>query len=170
MIKTTDKYAFFYTEWPSNFAKTHFRWSAFGEEHEFFCTEQAFMWAKAKFFNDEETAKKILAEEAEPMVCKNLGRQVKNYDDAKWDAVRYDYMLKVNIEKYLQDELLQKKILDPKFDGKTFVEASPTDLIWGVGLRQSDPSIEDNKNWRGRNLLGKAVTEARNEILNRLNA
>lgn len=165
MIKTTDKYAFFYTEWPSNFAKTHFKWSAFSEEHEFFCTEQAFMWAKAKFFNDEDTAKKILAEEVDPMVCKSLGRQVKNYDDAKWNAVRYDYMLKVNIEKYLQDELLQKKILDSKFDGKTFVEASPTDRIWGCGLSVSDPKILNEKNWTGRNLLGKVITEVRKNIL-----
>ena len=53
MIKITDKYAFFYTEWPSNFMKTSFIWEAFGEKHKFFCTEQAFIWAKAKYFNDE---------------------------------------------------------------------------------------------------------------------
>ena len=50
MIKLTDKHAFFYTEWPSNFWRTKFTWKAFGEEHEFFCTEHAFMWAKAKIF------------------------------------------------------------------------------------------------------------------------
>lgn len=169
MIKTTDKYAFFYTEWPSNFANTHFKWCAFGEEHEFFCTEQAFMWAKAKHFGDEETAKAILSEDSDPMTCKSLGRMVQNYNDQEWDKVRYDYMLKVNIEKYWQDEVLQKKIIDPKFDGLTFVEASPTDRIWGVSLKQSDPSIEDSKNWRGQNLLGKVLTEARAEIINRLN-
>lgn len=168
MIKITDKYAIFYTEWPSNFCKTHFKWSAFGEEHDFFCTEQAFMWAKAKYFKDEEIAEKILAEEVEPMVCKMLGREVKNYDDAAWEKVRYDMMLKPNIERFWQDQVLRKKIIDKKFDGLTFVEASPWDKIWGVGLRMNDPKIIDERNWHGRNLLGKVITEARVEILNRL--
>ena len=167
-LVVTDKHVFFYTEWPSNFTKTSFVWEAFGESHHFFCTEQAFMWAKAKHFGDDEIAEKILAEEDNPMVCKSLGRQIKNYNDQEWSKVRYDYMLKVNIEKYWQDEVLQKKIIDPKFDGLTFVEASPTDRIWGVCLRQSDPSIEDSKNWKGQNLLGKVVTEARAKILKSL--
>lgn len=170
MLRVTDKHVFFWSEWPSNFCKTHFKWEAFGEEHEFFCTEQAFMWAKAKFFKDEETAKKILAEETEPMVCKHLGREVKNYVDSEWEKVRYDMMLKPNIERFWQDKLLQKKIIDPKFDGLTFVEASPYDKIWGVGLKQDDPKIDDERNWRGRNLLGKVITETRDEILKRLAA
>ena len=165
MIRLTDKYAIFYTEWPSNFCKTHFKWKCFSEEHEFFCTEQAFMWAKAKFFKDEETAKKILAEEVEPMVCKSLGRQVKNYDDVAWEKVRYEMMLKPNIERFLQDQVLQNKIIDPRFDGLMFVEASPWDRIWGCGLSMSDPKILDEKNWTGRNLLGKVITEVRKNIL-----
>ena len=170
MIKCTDKFAFFYTEWPSNFCTTHFKWKAFNEEHDFFCTEQAFMWAKAKFFKDEDIAKKILAEEIEPMVCKALGRQVSNYDDKEWDKVRYEMMLKPNIERFWQDLVLQKKLIDPKFDGLTFVEASPSDKIWGVGLKMDDPRIVDERNWLGKNLLGKVITEARVEILNRLNS
>lgn len=170
MIKCTNKFAFFYTEWPSNFCKTHFKWNAFNEEHDFFCTEQAFMWAKAKFFKDEDIAKRILAEEIEPMVCKSLGRQVANYDDKAWDKVRYEMMLKPNIERFWQDLVLQKKIINPKFDGLTFVEASPIDKIWGIGLKMDDPRIDDERNWLGKNLLGKVITEARVEILNRLNS
>lgn len=168
MMKLTDKYAFFYTEWPSNFCKTSFVWEAFGEKHRFFCTEQAFMWAKAKHFRDEETAEKILAEETDPLTCKYLGRMVKNYDDSAWEKVRYDMMLKPNIERFWQDEILRKKIIDPKFDGLTFVEASPIDRIWGIGRGMNDPKIDDERNWRGRNLLGKVITEARAETLKSL--
>lgn len=64
-MKITDKHIFFYTEWTSNFAKTKFIWEAFGEKHEFFCTEQAFMWAKAMYFNSLAEAKEILKTEAE---------------------------------------------------------------------------------------------------------
>jgi hypothetical protein len=33
-----------------------------------------------------------------------------------------------------------------------------------------DPRIDDERNWLGKNLLGKVITEARVEILNRLNS
>ena len=165
MIKCTDKFAFFYTEWPSNFAKTSFTWEAFGEKPTFFCTEQAFMWAKAKYFGDETSSLKIIAEQKSPMACKQLGRLVENYDDKKWSLVRYSFMHDVNYEKYKQDLELRAKLLNPQFDNKTFVEASPTDRIWGVGLAQDDPKIEDERNWRGQNLLGKVITQVRAEII-----
>ena len=88
MIKCTDKHVFFYTEWPSNFCETNFKWEAFGEKPTFFCTEQAFMWAKAKYFGDDTSALKIIAEQKSPMACKLFGRLVENYDDKRWSLVR----------------------------------------------------------------------------------
>jgi predicted NAD-dependent protein-ADP-ribosyltransferase YbiA (DUF1768 family) len=41
------------------------------------------------------------------------------------------------------------------------VEASPDDKIWGIGLSFNDPNIEDPNCWRGLNLLGFALMEAR---------
>ena len=171
MLKVTDKHVFFYTEWPSNFCKTRFTWEKFGEKHEFFCTEQAFMWAKAKFFKDEDTAAKILAVSSgtrDPLTCKLLGREVKGYDDSSWDTVRYQMMLEPNIERFKQDRNLRSKISDPAFEGKVFVEASPFDGIWGIKLGMETPIEKlDNENlWQGRNLLGKVITEVREAIIN----
>ena len=167
MIRITDKHAFFYTEWPSNFKDTSFTWEAFGESHHFFCTEQAFMWAKAKYFGDEETAKEILKPKSEgnnPMWCKQCGRWVNGYDDAEWNLVRYSFMLEVNMCKYTQDKKLQAKLLDPQFDGKLFVEASPTDKIWGIGFAQNE-APDDESLWKGQNLLGQVVTNVRKTII-----
>ena len=160
MIKITDKYAFFFKEWPSNFKSADFEWEYMGEKHKFFCTEQAFMWAKAMKFGDVTTAVKILNAD-NPMLCKMYGREVENYVEGEWEEARYEIMRDVNLEKYRQNSDLREKLLDPKFDGKTFVEASPYDRIWGVGLAQDDPAIDDEYNWKGRNLLGKAITEVR---------
>jgi hypothetical protein len=44
------------------------------------------------------------------------------------------------------------------------VEASPIDNIWGVGLAADDPRILDEKNWTGRNLLGKSIMDVRSMI------
>ena len=162
MIRLTDKHAFFYTEWPSNFWRTKFTWKAFGEEHEFFCTEQAFMWAKAKYFGDNDSAAKIL-EADDPLKCKQLGRLVKGYDDKQWSLVKYSFMRDVNFEKYSQDIKLKEKLLDSAFDGKEFVEASPTDRIWGIGFAQVD-APDDESQWLGQNLLGKVITQVRAEL------
>lgn len=162
MIKYTDKHAFFYTEWPSNFWRTKFTWKAFGEEHEFFCTEQAFMWAKAKYFGDSASAAKILKAD-DPMKCKQLGRLVKGYDDKQWCLVRYSFMHDANFEKYSQDIKLKEKLLDSVFDGKEFVEASPTDCVWGIGFCQANAPDDESK-WLGQNLLGKVLTQVRAEL------
>jgi ribA/ribD-fused uncharacterized protein len=48
--------------------------------------------------------------------------------------------------------------------GKKLVEGSPSDIIWGVGIAKDDPVILDEANWRGQNLLGRALMQVRQEI------
>ena len=48
---------------------------------------------------------------------------------------------------------------------KTLVEASPLDRIWGIGLSADDYRAKSRKTWRGKNLLGEALTEVRNEFI-----
>ena len=43
-------------------------------------------------------------------------------------------------------------------------EASPLDLVWGIGLRADDPRAKDTRQWRGKNLLGEALSAVREEI------
>jgi ribA/ribD-fused uncharacterized protein len=86
---------------------------------------------------------------------------VKPFDTEKWAKVRYNIMIQVNVEKYRQNPDLLEKLLDPRFDGKTFVEASPVDGIWGILMPMGANGIDDEANWRGQNLLGKAITTVR---------
>ena len=44
------------------------------------------------------------------------------------------------------------------------VEASPYDLIWGVGLGEHHPDITDKSKWRGQNLLGQALMKVRDTL------
>jgi len=55
--------------------------------------------------------------------------------------------------------------LDPKFDNKKFVEASPIDKIWGIGLDENNDLILDPNNWKGLNYLGEIITSVRIEII-----
>lgn len=160
-MRVTDKHVFFWGEWPSNWFKCHF----VVEGNEFFNSEQYFMWVKAKTFGDEEIAEEILKKGKNPKAAKALGRKVKNYDDAVWNEKRYQVMVDANLHKYSQNEELKALLLNPELKGKHFCEASPLDKIWGLGLGENDPLIDDESNWKGLNLLGKALDEVREKLV-----
>lgn len=40
-------------------------------------------------------------------------------------------------------------------------EAAPRDRIWGIGMGKNNPLAQDPANWKGKNLLGFALMEAR---------
>lgn len=161
-MRITDEYVFFYKDWPSNFQRTKIFVKINGKQHIFTSTEQAFMYEKAMFFNDYEIANLIYHND-NPNECRKLGRQVHGYNDEKWNIVRYEIFYKYNLLKYTQDKKLQEKLLDPKFDNKIFVEASPIDKIWGIGISEdNDPEYKEHE-W-GRNFLGKIITNIRTRI------
>ena len=128
---------------------------------EFDSTEQIYMWYKAHFFNDVDTRKQLELK-LTPKQAKDLGRVVKNYQDDLWECVRFDYMVYSNYLKYTQNPDLKAKLLAT--GEKVLVEASPYDKVWGVGLLANNPLILDDKNWTGRNLLGKSIMKVRSMI------
>ena len=102
-----------------------------------------------------------IARATQPDKAKALGRAVQNYDDAVWSSVRYDKMVEVLRAKF--KEPFMRDILLRTGD-RIIVEASPYDRIWGVGLDVEDTRILDENQWRGQNLLGKALMEVRAEL------
>ena len=106
-MRVTDKHIFFWGEWPSNWFKCHFTVKHEGKVLDFFNSEQYFMWMKAITFGDDETAEKILKKGHNPKTAKALGREVKNYDDKKWNEIRYKVMVDANYFKYSQSEELK---------------------------------------------------------------
>jgi ribA/ribD-fused uncharacterized protein len=68
--------------------------------------EQAMMFGKAVTFGDFESADKIYATE-NARTQKELGRQVKNYNDEIWSAIRLKWVTLVNYNKFSQHEDLK---------------------------------------------------------------
>jgi len=126
------------------------------------CAEQYMMHQKAVCFEDHEIAQKIL-ESSSPPQMKSLGRKVRNYDDSIWEKRRYEVVKTGNKLKFSQNEELKGHLFATK--GKILVEASPQDRIWGIGLGADNPLALDKSTWRGRNLLGYALTEVRDELM-----
>lgn len=131
--------------------------------HIFNCSEQLFMYFKAKYFKDDESVSLIL-EAKDPMTAKKLGRKVKGYDDSTWSNVRYQFMLAACMAKFHQNEDLKQELLNTS--GTDMVEASPLDPIWGIGLHEDDPLAWDKKSWKGTNLLGRALDLVRDKLAN----
>lgn len=126
------------------------------------CAEQYMMAEKARLFHDEEMLAAILAAK-HPKQMKEFGRKVKNFDASHWDEVCFSIVKKGNKEKFSQNEALRQFLL--KTHKRILVEASPRDRIWGIGMGKSNPDAENPMKWKGKNLLGFALTKVRDELL-----
>ncbi|QXU44235.1 NADAR family protein [Pedobacter sp. D749] len=142
--------------------------SSFVENDIIYQTAEHYMMAKkALLFHDQEIFEKILLKES-PKDVKDLGRQIRNFDVAKWDAHKYEIVKQGNLLKFSQNEDLKSFLLQTK--GKVLAEASPVDPIWGIGLAEDHVDAKIPKNWKGLNLLGFALMEVRDEIsINKIN-
>lgn len=119
----------------------------------FNCGEQYMMYHKALLCKDFDSANKVM-QTTNPRVQKFIGRQIKNYNEDAWSAVRFDIVKNGLREKFLQNPMHMKAL--KSCAGKTIVEASPYDAIWGIGFSESD-AMDNISEW-GENLLGKILT------------
>ena len=128
---------------------------------EYSCAEQWMMAEKARMFGDEEALAAIM-ETSSPKRMKALGRAVRNFRKEVWDARCRQLVLEGNLAKFSQDPALLAYLLST--GERILVEASPLDRIWGIGMGKNNPDAGDPMKWRGRNLLGFALTEARDRL------
>jgi ribA/ribD-fused uncharacterized protein len=126
--------------------------------------EHWMMAQKATLFQDKEIFNKII-QAKKPGEVKELGRQIKNFDQSKWDETKYEIVKKGNICKFQQNQIFEEYLLGT--GDRVLVESSPVDTIWGVGLTKDARSIEDPNQWRGQNLLGFALMEVRDFLRNK---
>lgn len=124
-----------------------------------YCTAEQFMMAeKARMFGDDFALAKIMSTKY-PKEQKAWGRKVRGFDADKWNAGARPVVFRGNVAKFSQNNDYRKIMMDT--DGTTLVEASPKDIIWGVGLDASDPRIQDRTTWLGTNWLGEELTRVR---------
>ncbi|XP_046578080.1 uncharacterized protein LOC124285849 isoform X2 [Haliotis rubra] len=128
----------------------------------FNCGEQYMMYQKAVTFNDKDIEAKVLATD-NPAEHKRLGRKIENFDIKVWKECCQRVVERANRAKFSQNPDLKKKLF--KTHPKLMVEASPSDLVWGIGLDREDPLAWDMKNWRGKNQLGYILTYVRDTLM-----
>ncbi len=158
-MKKTDKFTFF---WKTKDTFSNWHPSPFEINGiKFNCSEQYMMYHKAKLFNDTESMELIL-NEFDPKEQKLLGRKVKSFDRNIWLHNAQKIMIPGLKAKFEQNPSMLKELLDT---GDTILaEASPYDLVWGIGLAEDDSLALDEKNWTGTNLLGKFLMDVRTQL------
>jgi ribA/ribD-fused uncharacterized protein len=121
-------------------------------------SEKAIMATKAALFQDLEILRKIDAAD-DPFTCKELGRRVRNFDDKLWKRHLEETAFEVVRQKFAADRRLRDLLLST--GSAVIAEASPNDMIWGIGLNKKDKRAKDLAQWRGRNILGLSLMRAR---------
>mmetsp|Transcript_24065 Transcript_24065/g.57310 ORF Transcript_24065/g.57310 Transcript_24065/m.57310 type:complete len:213 (+) Transcript_24065:177-815(+) len=130
-------------------------------KYSYTCSEQAMMHCKALLFSDFNTASRIL-EQNDPLKCKRLGRQVKNFVESTWDDRKLGIMFGILANKFCQNPGLNAQLLNT--GDSILAEASPRDKVWGIGMEEREASKVSPVDWPGQNLLGKLLVNLREEI------
>lgn len=163
------KYVFFWGHQPKkdgSICKTCFsQWfeSSFSLNGISYLTAEHYMMAeKARLFDDQGALKQII-EAKNPALAKKLGREIRGFDEVRWNERRFDAVVEGNLAKFSQHQSLKDFLLNT--GDRILVEASPVDKIWGVGMAEDHANIENPAMWQGLNLLGFALMEVRQRLL-----
>ncbi|MGW3329579.1 NADAR family protein [Streptomyces rubiginosohelvolus] len=123
--------------------------------------EHWMMAGKARLFGDPEAEAAAVTAKS-PAAAKKAGRLVRGFDEDVWIRERFALVVAGSVHKFGQDPELAGYLLST--GDRVLVEASPRDRIWGIGLAADDERAERPQEWRGLNLLGFALMEARERL------
>lgn len=123
--------------------------------------EHWMMAGKARLFGDADAERRALAA-GHPSQAKKAGRLVRGFDEDIWARERFRLVVEGSVHKFAAHPELREFLLST--GGRVLVEASPVDRVWGIGLAADDEAAADPQRWRGPNLLGFALMEARERL------
>lgn len=152
-----EKFEFFYGGVFSNWANGAFVIDGL----RYFTVEQYMMAEKARMFGDKEAEKEIMTTGC-PEKAKTIGRRVRGFDKDRWEASARGIVYNGCRAKFEQNHGFREILM--KTRGRTLVEASRTDQIWGIGLSGDDPRAQRRETWQGTNWLGEVLTLVRDDL------
>ncbi|MDN3025196.1 NADAR family protein [Streptomyces sp. S.PB5] len=127
-----------------------------------YATAEHWMMAqKARLFGDGAAQQQAVAARS-PALAKKVGRLVRGFDETVWERERFAIVVEGSVHKFSSDPGLREFLLGT--GQRVLVEASPVDRVWGIGLAATDEAALDPELWRGPNLLGFALMEARERL------
>ena len=124
----------------------------------FHSSEQLIQFNKAKHFGDHVTMSQILYTDT-PLECKQLSRDIANYDDDNWRQVAKNMCQDGIMEKFKQNPSIGETLLNT--GNKRLVECS-FDKLWGTGITLSNRNCLDKNLWANNGgVLGEMLMKTR---------
>lgn len=149
----------------THFLSNHYPCKFSADNVTFSSTEHYLFYHKAKAMGQLRIARDIL-ESQKAADAKRLGETVV-WDPIQgkmdWHTFASHTLFTANSLKYETHPDLRQKFFETA--PAILVEASPTDIYWGVGLTMDDDRIHDPKNWRGKNAFGNLLTKLRDQMM-----
>jgi len=124
-------------------------------------SEKAIMLCKASLMGDKESFACVAAAET-PAEAKRLGRLVEPWDEDRWQVHVCDIAKHVVFAKFAGVPGLRERLLAT--GERLIAEAAPNDRVWGIGLGKKDADARCPWKWKGANVLGWALMQAREAL------
>ena len=152
--KLEEPYGFLSNWYPSDIAVDGKRFSS---------TEQYIMYKKCMILGDEAAAKQVMATD-DPEQQQAIGRSARNYHNTVWDGICQVVAMRGLLAKFSQHDDLRRKLLET---GDAYlVECARSDHRWACGIGLYDDDRRDIDRWKGKNILGFALMEVRQALIN----
>ena len=127
----------------------------------FHSSEQLIQFNKAKHFGDHVTMSQILYADT-PLECKQLSRDIANYDDDNWRQVAKNMCQDGIMEKFKQNPSIGETLLNT--GNKKLVECS-FDKFWGTEITLLNRNCLDKKLWANNGgILGEMLMKTRDSL------
>jgi len=134
-----------------------------GWSHVIYCevAEKAIMLVKAALMEDRDSFEEMITT-TDPAAVKQLGREVTNFDQEKWNEHIEAVAFEVVKQKFESSMPLRDLLLSTGED--ILAEATQNDSIWGIGMNIDDHRVQDPEQWLGCNILGEALMLVREHL------
>lgn len=114
----------------------------------------------AESFADMEAAEKIRTAATLP-AAEDAVKNIKNYDENSWNAVKMSYWEEAQRLKLEQVRWIQNLLV---FSDATFIAVASQDKVFGTGWRKNRQEAGWSRMWDGENGGGKALMKLREEF------
>merc|ERR1719282_1043732 len=125
-------------------------------------SEKAIMMCKAASMGDLKSYRDIIATTT-PLDAKNLGKSVQDFDPELWQLLVCSVAFEVVYQKFSKIDSVAAILLST--GDSLIVEATRVDNVWGIGIDKGNPDILRPSQWKGSNVLGWALMEVRQKLV-----
>jgi len=122
--------------------------------------ERYYWYKMAQYFEDNEAMQKILNAE-DSRQAEEILKDVKTFDQAKWDAVKTKYWEDAQRLKFEQHRWIRNLLIKT---GSTYIAVASQDKTIGTGWRKQREEASRTQLWDGENAGGKILMKLREEF------